>query len=203
MNRFESAVEALIQVGRYADQRGWVPATSGNFSVRLDDESIAVTVSGRHKGQLGAADVMRVDLHGRPLEDKRPSAETLLHAQLYRHDPAIACVLHTHSVNATVLSRLTPAGDLHIEQMEVLKAFPGIATHQTGVDIPVFDNDQDMERLSRRVAERLDAGLAAPAYLLAGHGLYTWGDSVAATLRHLEALEFLFQCELEIRRLGA
>lgn len=203
MRRFESAVEALIQVGRYADQRGWVPATSGNFSVRLDDESIAVTVSGVHKGQLGPTDVMRVDLHGRPLEDKRPSAETLLHAQLYRHDANIACVLHTHSVNATVLSRLTQGSALHIEQMEVLKAFPGIATHQTDVEIPVFANDQDMERLSRLVAERLEAGLAVPAYLLAGHGLYTWGDSVAATLRHLEALEFLFQCELEIRRLKA
>lgn len=199
-NRFESAVEALIQVGRHADQRGWVPATSGNFSVRLDDESIAITVSGAHKGHLGPADVMRVDLHGRPLEDKRPSAETLLHAQLYRHDADIACVLHTHSVNATVLSRLLQGDDLRIEQMEVLKAFPGIGTHQTRVEVPIFANDQDMERLSLQVGERLAAGLAIPAYLLAGHGVYTWGDSVAATLRHLEALEFLFQCELEMRR---
>ncbi len=202
MNRFDNVVAALIEVGRYADQRGWVPATSGNFSVRLDDGEIAITVSGAHKGRLGPADVMRVDMHGLPREDKRPSAETLLHAQLYRHDADIACVLHTHSVNATVLSRLQ-SGSVHIEQMEVLKAFPGIGTHQTDVEIPVFDNDQDMERLSLQVEERLRAGLAIPAYLLAGHGLYTWGDSVAATLRHLEALEFLFQCELEIRRLKA
>lgn len=199
MTSFEDAVEALIHVGRYTDQRGWVPATSGNFSVRLDDGSIAITVSGAHKGRLGRDDVMRVDREGRPREDKRPSAETLLHVQLYGRDPAIECVLHTHSVNATVLSRLA-AGDLVIEQMEVLKAFPGIGTHQTRVAIPVFANDQDMPRLSGQVAARLEDGAAVPAYLIAGHGLYTWGDSVPAALRHLEALEFLFQCELEMRR---
>ena len=202
MTSFEDAAEALIDVGRYTDQRGWVPATSGNFSVRLDDGSIAITVSGAHKGRLGRGDIMRLDESGRPREDKRPSAETLLHVQLYRRDPAIACVLHTHSVNATVLSRLAD-GDLLIEQMEVLKAFPGIGTHRTRVAVPVFANDQDMERLSREIAVRLDEGLDAPAYLIAGHGLYTWGDSVPAALRHLEALEFLFQCEIEMRRIRA
>lgn len=202
MTNFEDAAEDLIGAGRYADQRGWVPATSGNFSVRLDGDTIAITVSGAHKGRLQRSDLMHVGLDGRPREDKRPSAETLLHVQLYRHDPAIACVLHTHSVTSTVLSRLTP-GDLIIEGLEVLKAFPGIGTHSTRVVVPVFANDQDMERLSAQVANRLGEAGMAPGYLIAGHGLYAWGDSVGAALRHLEALEFLFECELEMRRIRA
>jgi len=34
------------------------------------------------------------------------------------------------------------------------------------------------------------------AYLLEGHGLYTWGRSVEEALRHTEALEFMFECEV-------
>ncbi|MDX9741083.1 MAG: methylthioribulose 1-phosphate dehydratase [Gammaproteobacteria bacterium] len=202
MYRFEVATEALIDAGRHADRHGWVPATSGNFSARLDDGTIAITVSGAHKGRLQREHIMRLDGDGRPVDARRPSAETLLHLQLYRRDAGIGCVLHTHSADATVLSRV--AGEnLLIEGMEVLKAFPGIDTHLTRVRLPVFGNDQDMERLAGVVAARLDEGMDVPAYLIAGHGLYAWGNSVEAALRHVEALEFLFRCELETRRIRA
>src|SRR5688572_32286730 len=89
---------ALIAAGRMFHARGWVPATAGNFSIRLGAKALAVTTSGRHKGELTRADFMRVDLAGKALDaGKRSSAETLLHCQLYRHDAAIGAVLHTHS----------------------------------------------------------------------------------------------------------
>jgi methylthioribulose-1-phosphate dehydratase len=201
MHTIEEAVEALIGIGRHADARGWVPATSGNFSVRLSNEEAAITVSGAHKGRLSASDVMRVDLEGRPLDDRRPSAETLLHVQLYRRDPAIGCILHTHSVTATVVSRLA-GHELVLEQLEVLKAFRGIDTHDTRIALPIFPNDQDIGRLSNQVARYLDRHGPVPGYLIAGHGVYTWGGSVHEATRHLEALEFLFQCELEMRRIA-
>lgn len=199
---FEAAAAELVRVGHAAAVRGWVPATSGNFSVRLDNGEVAITVSGAHKGELTAGRIMRVDLQGRPLEDKRPSAETLLHVQLYRRDPAIRAVFHTHSIGSTVLSRLAQ-DELVLTELEVMKAFAGIDTHETTLRVPVFTNDQDMTRLAARVATFLDSNDPVPGYLIAGHGLYTWGASVAETLRHLEAFEFLFQCELETRRLTA
>src|SRR5687767_12371628 len=102
----KARVAPIVAAGRLFHSRGWVPATAGNFSVRLDAKSVAVTVSGRHKGELGTGDFMRVDLHGKSLDKgKRSSAETLLHCQLYRHAPAIGAVLHTHSPASTVLSR--------------------------------------------------------------------------------------------------
>ena len=39
-------------------------------------------------------------------------------------------------------------------------------------------------------------------YLIAGHGLYTWGRSVEEACRHVEAFEFLLACEIELRRLS-
>ncbi len=199
LKNFEDEAQALVSVGLEAFARGWVPATSGNFSVRLGPNEVAITVSGRHKGRLTIADIMRVDGSGRALDKKRPSAETLLHVSLYRRFPEIQAVLHTHSVNATVLSRLVD-GKLVLEQLEVLKAFRGIDTHQASVVVPIFANDQDIQRLASTVEQYLEAHGPIPGYLIAGHGLYTWGASLNEAMRHLEAFEFLLQCELEMRR---
>jgi methylthioribulose-1-phosphate dehydratase len=198
---FPQAAAALVEIGHHAYRRGWLPATSGNLSCRLDDGTVAITVSGRHKGQLALADIMRVDLEGRALDAQRPSAETRLHTQLYRRFPETGTVLHTHSVNATVLSRAV-GNALQLADLELLKAFQGIDTHETRVSLPVFANDQDMQRLSDAVAGHLDGGPVLPGYLIAGHGLYSWGSTVEDATRHLEAFEFLFECELAMRRIG-
>lgn len=199
-SRFEVSAQALVDVGQRAFAQGWVPATSGNFSSRLDEESIAITVSGTHKGFLSIDDIMMVDYRGQSLDGKQPSAETLLHTQLYQHDDAIGAVLHTHSVSSTVLSRVQK-GELLLDGFEVMKAFRNIDTHDAPLVIPVFENDQDIARLSEKVMTWLDRhGSTVPGYLIEGHGLYAWGESVAETMRHLEAFEFLFQCELELRK---
>ena len=67
--------EALVGIGHEFHARGWVPATSGNFSARVDSTRIAITVSGRHKGRLAPDDIMLADLDGNSLSPgKRPSA---------------------------------------------------------------------------------------------------------------------------------
>jgi len=196
---FAAKAQQLIAAGRHFDARGWVPATSGNFSARLADDSVAMTVSGCHKGELDASGIMRVDLAGKPIGSSlRPSAETRLHTELYRRDAAIGSVLHVHSANATVLSRLLE-GPLRLTDYEVLKAFPGVDSHHAEVSVPVFANDQDVPRLSAKVDAWLDAHPATHGYLIAGHGFYTWGAGVDDARRHVEAFEFLFQCEITAR----
>ncbi len=191
----------LIEAGRQFAARGWVPATSGNFSAQLNDGTLAMTVSGCHKGELTLEDIMRVDLDGRPVgSSKRPSAETLLHTHLYRRYPHLGSVLHVHSAHATVLSRLLQ-GQLRLSDYEVLKAFPGIDTHAVSLQIPVFPNDQHIPRLAEQVDRYLDDDPNCPGYLIAGHGFYTWGANVADARRHVEAFEFLFECELLQRRM--
>ncbi len=192
----------LIRAGRFFFERGWVPATAGNFSARLDDGHVLITVSGRHKGELGPEDFLVVDLEGQVRsEGKRPSAELPLHLQLYRQDANLGAVLHTHSLSATLLSRLH-RDELVLEGYEVLKALQGIQTHEARVVVPVFANDQDVPRLAARVQEYMARHAGFHGYLIAGHGFYTWGRSVAEACRHIEAFEFLFACEVELRRLG-
>ncbi|KQB52090.1 methylthioribulose-1-phosphate dehydratase [Pseudomonas endophytica] len=190
----------IIEAGRFLYGRGWSPATSSNYSARLSATEALLTVSGKHKGQLGLDDVLSTDLSGNSLEPgKKPSAETLLHTQLYSWRPEIGAVLHTHSVNATVLSRLTPGDRLEFEDYELQKAFSGISTHESKVLVPIFDNDQDIKRLAAKVQPWLDAHPDCVGYLIRGHGLYTWGARMSDALRQIEAFEFLFECELKTR----
>lgn len=197
MNRQQLA-EEIIHAGRFLYGRGWSPATSSNYSARLSADKALLTVSGKHKGQLGPDDVLATDMDGNSLEPgKKPSAETLLHTQLYRWKPEIGAVLHTHSVNATVLSRLTLADSLVFADYELQKAFSGITTHESQVLVPIFDNDQDIARLAAKVQPWLDQHPDCVGYLIRGHGLYTWGPRMSDALRQVEAFEFLFECELK------
>ncbi len=188
----ERARRELVAASRALHGRGWVPATSGNFSARLGDGDIAITASGRDKGALAPADILRIAADGTARDDRRPSAETLLHVQLYRRDPEIRAVLHTHSVTATAVS-MRADGALEFAGLEILKAFAGIDTHETAVRIPVFVNSQDIGALAAEVDRDMETHGSGVGYLIAGHGVYTWGSDVAACLRHLEALEHLFE----------
>ena len=196
-DEFYGRADELIAAGRFIDAKGWVPATSGNFSARLSDGNIAITVSGRHKGQLQRDDIMLIDGEGHSLDGQKPSAETLLHTAIYKRYPDIQAVLHPHPMSATLLPRFF--GDqVVLENYELLKALSGIQTHETRIVIPVFANDQDIPRLAKQVEDYIDQNGDIHAYIIAGHGFYTWGSSVATTLRYLEALEFLFESELRL-----
>lgn len=190
-----SRAKALIDAGRFLHARGWVPATAGNFSFRLAPAVAVVTTSGRHKGELGADDFMRVDLQGNSLDPrKKSSAETLLHCQIYRRFPRAGAVFHTHSPASTVLSR--GCDNLQLAGYELLKIFEGIKTHEAQVEIPVFQNDQDIARLATVVDAHMATGGGEHGYLIRGHGLYAWGASIAEARHRVEALEFLFECEV-------
>ncbi|WP_460117686.1 methylthioribulose 1-phosphate dehydratase [Pseudomonas sp. H3_G09] len=196
----EQLAQQIVDAGRFLYGRGWSPATSSNYSTRLSPSEALLTVSGKHKGQLSVDDVLATDLSGNSLEPgKKPSAETLLHTQLYSWRAEIGAVLHTHSVNATVLSRLTSQDFIEFEDYELQKAFSGISTHESRVRVPIFDNDQDIARLAAKVQPWLDAHPDCVGYLIRGHGLYTWGAQMSDALRQIEAFEFLFECELTTR----
>ncbi len=201
MHRPETVLTEIIEAGKFLDSKGWVPATSGNISVRVDGSRVAITASGRHKGRLRPEDILLVDLEGKPLESKKPSAETLLHTTIYRLFPEARAVVHTHSINATLISRIL--GDtVELEDYELLKAFPDIKTHKAKIVVPIFENDQDMRRLSSKVETFLRKHTNVFGFLISSHGLYTWGRDMKSALVQAEAYEFLFECELRLISLG-
>jgi methylthioribulose-1-phosphate dehydratase len=202
---FDSRADAIADAARQLAALGWTPATSSNFSMRVDDEHAAITISGRDKGHLGRDDIMLIDLHGHAVgTTARPSAETALHTQVYRRWPEMTAVLHTHSRTQSVASRLYAArGTIQLQGWELQKAISGYTSHDSVLEIPVFPNTQHMPDLVAQVDAWLDAGKPLHAYLIDGHGIYTWGRDMAEARRHLEALEFLLECEMDLRRLSS
>lgn len=193
---FAGRAREIVQASHVLYSRGWSPATSSNYSARLDATHCAITVSGKDKGKLTEQDVMVVDLDGKPVTAQKPSAETLLHTSLYRFDVAIGAVLHTHSVHNTVLTMHCADREwLHFDGYEIVKAFAGFTTHEQRFSVPVFANDQDIARLSQKVMAWLQGADKPRVYLIRGHGLYTWGADMAECFRHLEAMEYLLECE--------
>lgn len=191
----------VAAIGRFAASRGWVPATSGNFSRRIDAAHIAITRSGIDKGNIRPEDLIAVDLHAAIPEGV--SAETPLHVARYRSNSAIGAVVHVHSVAATVLSRVDAAkGAVALHGFEMHKSLSGITTHESSVRLPIFANDQDTVALAKHIEAQLVSAPRIPGYLLAGHGLYAWGATMDDARRHLEGLEFLLLCSLEERRIA-
>jgi methylthioribulose-1-phosphate dehydratase len=194
-----AALYSLIEVGADFHRRGWSLATSSNYSVVLgrDPLRLLLTASGKHKGQLTPTDFVIVDETGRPAvaSDERPSAETMLHVTLARQ-PGVGAVLHTHSVWGTLVSDWRhEAGFVRLAGYEMLKGLEGIPTHETTLDVPIFDNTQDISGLAAQVGRRLadpDRPLKY-GFLIHRHGLYTWGRDLAEARRHVEVFEFLFE----------
>ncbi len=195
--RFSERVEEIIKAGKFLHKRGWVPATSGNISARVSEEFVAITTSGKHKGELNPEDILLIDYEGNPVNGGKPSAETLLHTTIYKLFPEVGAVVHTHSPNATVISILLK-DKVELEDYELLKAFPDIHTHEAKITIPIFPNDQNIKRLSKKVEEHFKDCQEAYGFLIRGHGLYTWGKTMKEALIHTEALEFLFECEIKL-----
>ncbi len=220
----ESVAESLCAAARWCYGRGWAPATSGNFSVRVPDlpgSGILITPSGLDKGTVMPADLIRVEGDGgvvgsrigksRVGEERvgdslfiagsgKPSAEVGLHLTIYHGRPEAGAILHVHSVWNTLLSaHHASRAYAPFEGYEILKGLAGVTTHAHLERVPILEDSQDYDELCRNMARVLDEFPRAHGVLLSRHGLYTWGQSVAEARRHLEALEFLF--EVEGRRL--
>jgi len=193
------AAEELVSVGHFLNDLGLCSATAGNFSTRIDTDLIAITASGRHKGELTTDDVILVNLEGKAQGTlKKPSAETALHTLIYRLFPNVGAVLHTHSVNGTLLSRhLAPKTVFITEGYEIHKAFTEITTHESTLELPIFENSQNYDALSVQVADYVQSHPQTYGFFLRGHGLYTWGKDIKEAKIRTEAFEFLFECELK------
>jgi L-fuculose-phosphate aldolase len=98
----------VVRVCRLLWERGYVAATDGNVSVRLDAGTLLVTPSGVSKGFLAAEQLVLTDMYGTPLPAEcqtrpglRPSSELRLHCEVYRLRPDIHAVVHAHPPIAT------------------------------------------------------------------------------------------------------
>lgn len=197
----------LLEAITFFNQKGWSPATSTNYSVRsTNPEEFIISRSGVDKSKFRLEDLILINPKGEVLAPfNKPgiksSAETEIHTTLYKKFPEINCVLHTHSVLGTSLSNiLLGSGEIIFEGLEILKGLEGNATHDLSESLPIVPNSQVMSEIMANIESHLTAPMKIHGFLIAGHGLYTWGKDIATAKRHIETYEFLFECFNIMRR---
>ena len=188
--------DVLAAVARLFYARGWMMGTAGNLSLRLADGTFWITASGKAKGQLTAVDFLRMAPGGEVLErgraDDRPSAETSLHAAIYRLFPQAGACFHVHTIPGNVAARLTAGDDLRLPPLEMLKGL-GIWEEDPDVSLAIFPNHLHVPRIAEELAARFTAAPPRlPGFLIRDHGLTTWGRDAASALNHVELFEYVF-----------
>lgn len=174
------AREALCSAMQTLADRGLNRGTSGNASVRAEDESggFWITPSGRAPRSLTPADVVLVDSRGNWSGKIAPSSEWRLHAEIFRRRPDLAAVVHTHSPFATVLA----CARQPIRPVHYLIALAGTA------EVPVAPYATfGSTGLAEAAAETL--GEQGRACLLAHHGLVVGAKTIEGAVELADAME--------------
>ena len=179
------------------------PATSGNYSHRSDEfnDYAFVSESGIDKSQFSENNFIPIKISNKETHDfykkRKSSDETDLHLAIFQSTSA-NCVLHSHMLDALHFADLYPCLSLiPISGLELLKGFSGVATHDTTIQIPVFENTQDISQLAEIIKPHLNQDPFCYGLILRGHGVYVWGKNVTEAKRHLEVFEYLFRYTIQ------
>ena len=191
---------ALVVIARDFHARGWMAGTAGNLSAREDDNHFWITASGKPKGRLDERDFLLVrvadgDVVERLRAEDKPSAETTIHAALYRLFPDARTCLHGHIVEAIVAADRAKKGakSLRLPPIEMIKGFD-IWQQNPKVDLPLFENVLDVAKIAREIEKRFrKTKPPLTALMIRAHGPTVWGKSLQEAYNRFEILEFLLR----------
>jgi methylthioribulose-1-phosphate dehydratase len=189
--------EEMAQTIRALNLKGWSPATSTNYSFRDEADQIWVSRSGVDKSNFLPSDFITVNQDGNTTGEfvgVKPSAETLIHCIIYALFPETKVILHSHGVYPIVATAKSNSV-IAFEGYEVQKGFAGQTTHDTTIEIPVFENTQNMTEFADTLRQN-SARFGCHSFIMRKHGTYAWGTSLFEAKRHLETLDYLCQCEV-------
>ncbi len=179
--------EAICRTGQSLYARGYVHASAGNISVRLDD-GFLITPTDACLGELDPASLAKLDASGAHVSGQRPSKTLALHRRIYQADAQARCVLHTHSTHLValtlqgvwqpdcILPPITPYFVMKVGQV------PLVPYHRPG-DPAVAD------LVERRMAQALARGVPLRAVMLERLGPNVWHKSPGEASAVLEELE--------------
>lgn len=194
----EQAAAQMVADARAFYEFGWLLGTSGNLSVRLDADTFLITASGNDKGRLRPEYFLVCGLDGKPTdpaESRRPSAETLLHCEIYDHFADAGAVYHVHEPYAALCSdRDEAAGETVVRDVEMIKGLD--IWDEDAAAIPIVENFRDIPQLAQATRARLGDS-RVPAINILRHGYYAWGVNAFAAKRHVETLAYLFRYSWE------
>lgn len=180
-------------------ERDWFMGTSGNLAIKVSENPLQflVTASGKDKRKRTEEDFLLVDEYGHAVDEihLKPSAETLLHVEIYQKTNA-GCSLHVHTIDNNVISEIYgDNGEVTFKGQELIKAFD-MWEEDAVLTIPIIRNYAHIPTLANKFSEHVkgDSG----AVLIRNHGITVWGRTAFEAKKILEASEFLFRYQLRL-----
>jgi L-fuculose-phosphate aldolase len=181
----------VCRIGRWLYKQGFVVASEGNLSVRLDADRILVTPAGVCKGWLTPTDLIVTDLEGAVVSGKgRPSSELQMHLLYYRLRPDVQAACHAHPPTATGFA----ATGRSLEAM----VLPEVVTVLGKIPLAPYGTPGTVELCAKiePLAARHDA------ILLENHGVVTVGADLVTAYQHMETVEHFARVMLTAESLG-
>lgn len=195
--------EELVRIGQLMHSRGYVTATDGNISARLDKDRFIATPSGLSKGAMSPDQMVVIDWDGKPVgtgssgthrygaaRELKPSSEILLHLEAYRQRPEIGAVVHAHPVHAVTLS-IAGVSLARCLLPEVIVNLGIIPTTEYAMPASA-----EGAVVIRDLIQRYDA------LILQRHGSVTIGKDVWEAYLNLEKLENIAEITFKLLQIG-
>jgi L-fuculose-phosphate aldolase len=181
----------LVKFGKWLYRLGFMPGTSGNLSVRLDQQTLLVTPTGASKCLLEPEDMVIVDLEGRQLAGtKRVTSEIGMHLAIYRQRKDIEAVVHSHPPVATAFACAGWA----------LKEVLCQEAAMTLGEVPLADYATTG---TSEVAASLEPLIDDhEVILMANHGVVSYGQTLLDAFLKMETVEHLAKIRLVAHQLG-
>lgn len=188
---YEEQKRELVRICHLLYEKNLVTAADGNVSVRVSEEHILLTPSGKSKGFVEEGDILVLDLEGHLAEGAgKPSREYPMHRAVYEERPEAGAVVHTHPVFATAFAMAgKTVPDRYLIETKV--ALKGIAL--AGYAAPGSDA---LAEQVRKVAAGNDA------ILLQNHGALTVGHDLVDAFLKMEVLECVAKTIIMSRLVG-
>jgi L-fuculose-phosphate aldolase len=181
----------IVLFGERLHNLGFIAATDGNLSVRLDERRILVTPTGMSKGMMRPADLVIVDLDGRKLKGQREvTSEIGMHLLIYRMRPDVRGIVHAHPRTATGFA----AAGIPLNQPLVCEVVIGLGL----IPLAPYGTPGTPE-----LAATLEPLIPQyDAILMANHGVVTYGTDLQSAYMKMETVEHFAQIALVTHVLG-
>ncbi len=175
------AKQIVIEAGKKLVETGLIARTWGNVSCRISDTEFVITPSGRSYESLTPDEIVKVKIDDLSYEgDVKPSSEKGVHASAYKLRPDCNFVIHTHQLNASVVSTLDK--DMPVENAEhaaVLGNFVPIASY----GMP------STKKLKKGVYAAIEQNPASKAVIMCSHGAVCMGADYEDAFAIAQTLE--------------
>jgi ribulose-5-phosphate 4-epimerase/fuculose-1-phosphate aldolase len=184
------AREEICRVGRSLFERGYVHATAGNISIRLEDGGFLITPTDACLGFLDPARLARLDAQARQTGGDPGSKAISLHMRVYAasrsSDRHTSCVIHTHSTHCVALT-------LRRHETELLRPVTPYFVMKVG-HVPLIayrrpGAPEAAEAVAQAIERYAAAGTPIRAVMLERLGPAVWQDTPGSAMATLEELE--------------